>query len=167
MGARSSKDGKDGVQVHITNTSNLPVESIEQEYPLRVEEYSLIEDSGGAGKYRGGMGLRRIVTPVDHDCVFNGAGERFSYQPWGLFGGEAGGSGQFLIRDTEGERRLVDKPDKVQVAVDTRIVIETPGAGGYGPPAERSAEAVARDLESGKFSPAYIERHFKMEKSEK
>ena len=86
MGARPHKDGKDGVQVGITNTSNLPVESIEQEYPLRVEEYSFVEDSGGAGKFRGGMGLRRVVTPVDHDCVFNGAGERFRYQPWGLFG---------------------------------------------------------------------------------
>ena len=83
MGARPGKDGKDGVQVHITNTSNLPVEAIEQEYPLRVEEYSLVEDSGGAGQYRGGMGLRRVVTPVDHECSFNGVGERFRHQPWG------------------------------------------------------------------------------------
>lgn len=160
MGARPNKDGKDGVQVHITNTSNLPVESIEQEYPLRVEEYSLIQDSGGAGRFRGGMGLRRIVTPVNHACVFNGAGERFRYQPWGLFGGKAGGSGQFLIRDAEGERRLDDKPDKVPIDVDDRIVIETPGAGGYGAPEERSAEAVAHDLRSGKFSAAHIEHHF-------
>jgi N-methylhydantoinase B len=160
MGARPNKDGKDGVQVHITNTSNLPVESIEQEYPLRVEEYSLIQDSGGAGRFRGGMGLRRVVTPVNHACVFNGAGERFRYQPWGLFGGKAGGSGQFLIRDAEGERRLDDKPDKVPIDVDDRIVIETPGAGGYGAPEERSAEAVAHDLRSGKFSAAHIEHHF-------
>ena len=51
MGGRYSKDGKDGVQVHLTNTSNLPVEAIEMEYPLRVEEYSFVENSGGAGKY--------------------------------------------------------------------------------------------------------------------
>ncbi|HJP06258.1 MAG TPA: hydantoinase B/oxoprolinase family protein [Arenicellales bacterium] len=165
MGARSSKDGKDGVQVHITNTSNLPVESIEQEYPLRVEEYSLVQDSGGAGKYRGGMGLRRVVTPVDHVCVFNGAGERFRYKPWGLFGGEAGGSGQFLIRDAEGERRLDDKPNTVPVKIETRIVVETPGAGGYGKPDQRAPEAVERDIQSGKFSAAYIERHFGLGKS--
>ncbi len=160
MGARPTKDGKDGVQVHITNTSNLPVESIEQEYPLRVEEYSLVEDSGGAGQFRGGMGLRRVVTPVGHDCVFNGAGERFSHQPWGLFGAAAGGSGQFLIRTADGERRLDSKPNAVPVAVSDHIVIETPGAGGYGPPEKRSAEAIEDDRQSGKFSPSFIERHY-------
>ena len=160
MGARSHKDGKDGVQVHITNTSNLPVESIEQEYPLRVEEYSLIEDSGGAGQFRGGMGLRRILTPVDHKCVFNGAGERFRYKPWGLFGGQSGASGQFLIRESGNERRLDDKPDKVSVEPGTRIVIETPGAGGYGSPKDRMPEAVAQDHKSKKFSDSFIEQHF-------
>lgn len=161
MGARATKDGKDGVQVHITNTSNLPVESIEQEYPLRVEEYSLVTDSGGAGKYRGGMALRRVVTPVDHNCVFNGAGERFRHQPWGLFGGEPGASGQFLLRDSDGEKRLADKPGEVQIGPGSRIVMESPGAGGYGPPSDRDAEAVARDARGGKFSSEYIERHYR------
>ncbi|MCR9138686.1 MAG: hydantoinase B/oxoprolinase family protein [Alphaproteobacteria bacterium] len=160
MGARATKDGKDGVQVGITNTSNLPVESIEQEYPLRVEEYSLVEDSGGAGRYRGGMGLRRVVTPVDHSCVFNGAGERFRYRPWGLFGGQDGGSGQFLIRNGEGEKRLGDKPGEVDVSPQARIVIETPGAGGYGAPEERDGDAVNRDQRSGKFSSTYIQSNY-------
>ncbi len=160
MGARPMKDGKDGVQVHITNTSNLPVESIEQEYPLRVEEYSLIEDSGGAGTFRGGMGLRRVVTPVDHTCVFNGAGERFSHQPWGLFGGGAGKSGRFLLQDDTGTRRLDNKPNAVQVEVGDRIVVETPGAGGYGEPAERAADALAVDRRSGKFTAAYLSEHY-------
>lgn len=160
MGARATKDGKDGVQVGITNTSNLPVESIEQEYPLRVEEYGFVENSGGAGKFRGGMGLRRVLTPVDHECVFNGAGERFRYQPWGLFGGEAGASGQFQIEDAEGIRRLDDKPNEVEVKLGTRITVETPGAGGYGKPAERNAEAVKRDQESGKYSPEFIKENY-------
>jgi N-methylhydantoinase B len=111
------------------------------------------------------MGLRRVVTPVDYICVFNGAGERFRYKPWGLFGGEAGGSGQFLIRDAEGERRLDDKPNTVPVKIKTRIVVETPGAGGYGKPDQRAPEAVERDIQSGKFSAAYIERHFDLGKS--
>lgn len=160
MGARPTKDGKDGVQVHITNTSNLPVESIEQEYPLRVEEYALVEDSGGAGRHRGGMGLRRVVTPVGHECVFNGVGERFRHQPWGLAGGAAGASGQFLIRDADGERRLDDKPGEVKVGVDTRIVIETPGAGGLGAPATRDPDELERDTRSGKFSQGFVERHY-------
>ena len=164
MGARATKDGKDGVQVGITNTSNLPVESIEQEYPLRVEEYSFVENSGGAGKYRGGMGLRRVLMPVDHECVFNGAGERFRYQPWGLFGGLAGGSGQFTIWDADGERRLDDKPNEVEVVPGTRITVETPGAGGYGAPSERAAEALQIDQKSGKYSAAFIEQHYSIRK---
>ena len=64
FGGRFTKDGKDGVQVHITNTSNLPVEAIEVEYPLLVESYCLIEDSGGAGKFRGGMGIRLSLIHI-------------------------------------------------------------------------------------------------------
>ena len=161
MGARASKDGKDGVQVGITNTSNLPVEAIEQEYPLRVEEYSLVGNSGGAGKYRGGLGIRRVLTPVGHECDFNGAGERFRYKPWGLFGGKEGAPGQFLVRDAEGERRLDDKPKRIAVPVDTRIVVETPGAGGYGPPARRASAALKIDYKSGKYSADFIDKHYK------
>jgi len=160
MGARASKDGKDGVQVHITNTSNLPVESIEQEYPLRVEEYSLVEDSGGAGTFRGGMGLRRILKPVDHNCVFNGAGERFTHQPWGLFGGEPGATGQFLMRDAEGERRLDDKPGEVAVTANDRIIVETPGAGGYGSPKSRDKSQIERDRHSGKYTDGFIRKYY-------
>ncbi|HIM05807.1 MAG TPA: hypothetical protein EYG53_11415 [Gammaproteobacteria bacterium] len=61
---RASKDGKDGVQVDIISTSNLPSEFIEQEYPLRVEEYSLIMNSGGAEKFGGGVELRRVVNQL-------------------------------------------------------------------------------------------------------
>src|SRR5581483_8566649 len=102
MGGRSDRDGKDGVQVHITNTSNLPVEAIEMEYPLRVEEYALVEDSGGAGRFRGGMGLRRSVRPVGHVCELNGVGERFRHAPWGIFGGEPGARGRFLLQSADG-----------------------------------------------------------------
>jgi len=161
MGARPTGDGKDGVQVGITNTSNLPVEAIEMEYPLRVEEYSLVEDSGGAGRYRGGMGLRRVVSPVGHDCLFNGAGERFSNRPWGLEGGRAGGSGRFVLKGGAiASKRLDDKPSGVTVTPDQRIVVETPGAGGWGDPWERDPEALAEDRRSGKFSHAFLHENY-------
>ena len=162
MGARPDRDGKDGVQVHITNTSNLPVEAIEAEYPLRVEEYSLVEDSGGAGRFRGGTGLRRCVRPVGHDCVFNGVGERFTHRPWGLFGGKDGASGRFLLRERNGEsRQLPEKTGELRVRPEQCVVVETPGAGGYGPPEEREAERVEADIESGKFSAAFTEDHYR------
>lgn len=161
-GARATKDGKDGVQVNITNTSNLPVEAIEMEYPLMVEAYGLIPDSGGAGRWRGGMGLRRVVRPVGHECDFNGAGERFTNPPWGIFGGRPGGMGRFAIARAEGsEETLETKPSGVRIGPADRLIIETPGAGGYGPPAERTAEDIARDREAGKSSAAFQTAHYR------
>lgn len=164
FGGRFTKDGKDGVQVHITNTSNLPVEAIEAEYPLLVESYGLIEDSGGAGKYRGGMGIRRVVRPLGHETVFSGMGERFVHHPWGIFGGQPGGTGRFSIQGPKhNDETLPDKPNHVPLGPDDAVVIETPGAGGYGPPAEREAAAVAADYRGGKFSAEYLSQHYAFE----
>jgi N-methylhydantoinase B len=161
MGARATKDGKDGVQAGITNTSNLPVEAIEMEYPLRVLAYGFVEDSGGAGRTRGGLGIRRVVTPVGHRCEFSGVGERFVHPPWGLFGGAPGATGRFLLRDgTGGERRLANKV-RMPLAEGESVIVETPGAGGYGPPAERAEDALAEDLGSGKFTEAFASRHYR------
>lgn len=161
MGARATFDGKDGVQVNITNTSNLPVEAIELEYPLRVEEYSLIENTGGAGRFRGGLGIRRVIRPVGHTCEFNGVGERFLHKPWGLFGGMDGATGRFYLRSDKGrETMLASKASCVRLPEDSVVVLETPGAGGYGPPAERSAAAIQDDLTSGKFSREFLKQHY-------
>jgi len=161
FGGRNDRDGKDGVQVHITNTSNLPVEVIEMEYPLRVLSYGLVEDSGGAGTYRGGLGLRRIVAPVGHDCIFNGAGERFGNEPWGVFGGQPGGMGRFVHTKEDGtEVQLEIKPSGIVLKEGETLTVETPGAGGYGAPAERSPESVAADNDSGKFSDVYLKRFY-------
>ena len=161
FGGRNDRDGKDGVQVHITNTSNLPVEVIEMEYPLRVLSYGLVEDSGGAGTYRGGLGLRRVVAPVGHDCIFNGAGERFGNEPWGVFGGQPGGMGRFVHTKTDGtEAQLEIKPSGIVLKDGETLTVETPGAGGYGDPAERAADSVSADRTSEKFSENYLKRFY-------
>ena len=161
FGGRDDRDGKDGVQVHITNTSNLPVEAIEMEYPLLVESYGLIPDSGGAGTFRGGLGLRRVVRPLGHTCIFNGVGERFRNRPWGVFGGKPGASGRFRLLEDGGEaRQLAHKPPDMPLRPDQAVVIETPGAGGYGDPAGRDPAALAEDRRSGKFSDAFLAEHY-------
>ena len=161
FGGRSDRDGRDGVQVHTTNTSNLPIEAIETEYPLQVVSYGFVEDSGGAGRFRGGLGLRREIRPIGHTCLFNGAGERFSHQPWGVFGGRPGKSGCFTLRDAAGRKRALPiKPSAVTVRPDQVLSIETPGSGGYGPPDKRSAELVAMDRASGKFTQTYLRRYY-------
>jgi N-methylhydantoinase B len=161
MGGRNDRDGKDGVQVHITNTSNLPIEAIEIEYPLRVEEYALVTDSGGAGRFRGGMGLRRSIGPVGHTCEFNGVGERFRHAPWGIFGGAPGAMGRFLLRAADGTlARLPPKTGRMAIETGAVVIAETPGAGGYGPPRERSGSAIDADRRSGKFTADHLLRHY-------
>ena len=163
FGGRFTKDGKDGVQVHITNTSNLPVESIEMEYPLLVESYGFVEDSGGRANIAAGLGLRRVVRPVGHTMTFSGQGERFVNQPWGLFGGDSGGTGKFVKLSGGAEVPLPTKPANLEVRADEAIVVETPGAGGYGPPAERDKAAIENDFVSGKFSRDFIKAHYGVE----
>jgi len=160
-GARAYKDGTDGVQVHITNTSNLPIEALENEYPLMIERYELIEDSGGAGKWRGGMGLRRIYRGLDHTLTFSGQGERAAHPPWGLFGGKPGGRSKIEVRHDGGKRQpLASKPSSLEVPPTAVVWIETPGAGGYGPPRQRARAKIEEDARSGKFSKAYMRKHY-------
>ena len=149
FGARATKDGLDGVQVHITNTSNLPVECLESEYPLMVERYELIPDSGGAGRWRGGMGIRRQIHVVGHEAVFRVSGTRQKTAPWGLFGGKEGGRGSVVIsrQAADGKKRGPKELGPADV-----LSILTPGAGGYGDPRERDRTLVARDLSEGRIS---------------
>ncbi|MFO1061127.1 MAG: hydantoinase B/oxoprolinase family protein [Dongiaceae bacterium] len=159
-GARSYKDGADGVQVHMTNTSNLPIESLENEYPLLIERYELVPDSGGAGRWRGGLGLRRAYRPLGHATTFSGQGERFVNPPWGIFGGEPGAVGRFFIEHDDGRiEPLPGKPASLSVPSTATLVVTTPGAGGYGPPAERDRALLALDRESGKFTAGWLAAH--------
>ena len=128
-GARFNKDGLDGVQVHMTNTSNLPVEALEVEYPLTVLRYELVDDSGGRGRFRGGMGLRRVYR-TEAACRLEVDTSRLRSQPWGLMGGEPGKGAGFSLDGT-------DEPfDKGLATAGSGQIVEivTAGGGGYGPP---------------------------------
>ncbi len=148
FGARATKDGLDGVHVHITNTSNLPVEALETEYPLTVERYELVNDSGGAGKYRGGMALHRRVRSEHDGCRTFIFGARIRTAPWGLNGGLPGTKAHFdYINPGE-----APKGAKARLDRGSCVSIVTPGAGGYGPPGERDPALVRRDLVDEKIS---------------
>ena len=140
-GARRTKDGLDGVHVHMTNTSNLPCEALEGEYPLTLLRYELVDGSGGAGRQRGGMGLRRVYR-ADQACRLRLDGARFHSAPWGLEGGEPGAKGEFLF--SEGTAPFHYGNGDLQPGDVVTIV--TPGAGGYGPARDRDPAARARDL---------------------
>jgi len=147
-GARYNKDGLDGIQVHMTNTSNLPVEALEGEYPLMVEAYELRDDSGGDGEFRGGMGIRRKVRVEAPDVHFWLDTSRQRSQPWGLAGGGPGASSRVELSE---DARPVDHGYTVLQPGQTAS-IETAGAGGYGDPGRRSAQARERDIADGRVT---------------
>jgi N-methylhydantoinase B len=151
-GATAGADGPDGVQVHVTNTSNLPVECLEIEYPLLVHEYALVEESGGAGCWRGGMGIRRTIEVLGHEASFLGSLDRARIAPWGLGGGEPGGCGAIVLRHHDESRALRSKVWGVRLAPGDRASIATPGAGGWGLSTERPVERVLADVEDGIIS---------------
>ncbi|MBL8588167.1 MAG: hydantoinase B/oxoprolinase family protein [Methylobacteriaceae bacterium] len=146
-GARATKDGLDGVHVHMTNTSNLPVEALEVEYPLTILRYELVDGSGGRGRHRGGMGLRRIYR-AEAPCRLRVDNSRIHSRPWGLSGGDAGAAS--AIRFSDG----VAPFDHGAGALRTGEIVEivTPGAGGYGPVAERTEEDRERDLREMRYA---------------
>ncbi|NSC19996.1 hydantoinase B/oxoprolinase family protein [Streptomyces albus subsp. chlorinus] len=171
-GARAGKDGLDGVQVHVTNTSNLPVEALETEYPLVVEAYELVPDSGGPGRTRGGMGIRRTVrVEASAPGADTGAGgsdteeegvqfwldtSRLRSRPWGLFGGLPGSSARVEL--SEGARPVVGGHTVLRPG--DRVSVVTAGAGGYGDPAERDPARIERDLREGVATPDEARRAY-------
>ncbi|WP_435101995.1 hydantoinase B/oxoprolinase family protein [Halarchaeum sp. P4] len=146
-GGRPTGDGLDGVQVGMTNTLNTPVEALENEYPLRVEQYGLRPDSGGDGRHRGGLGVVRTVT-VEADATVSLLTERRRVAPKGVAGGEDGATGENRI---DGER--VSAKVVRDIEAGTTVSIRTPGGGGHGPPAERDSGARADDEADGKVTP--------------
>ncbi len=147
-GARATKDGLDGVHVHTTNTSNLPVEALEIEYPLTLLRYELVQDSGGTGEHRGGMGLRRVYR-AEEDCIIRVDIGRLRSRSWGLKGGGAGSHGS-----VECGPGVTLNTNGATLKAGQWFAIVSPGAGAYGPATARPAEIVAKDLAEGVISVA-------------
>ncbi|EJJ31281.1 hydantoinase B/oxoprolinase family protein [Rhizobium sp. CF142] len=151
-GARPTADGLSGVHVHMTNTSNLPVEALELEYPLTLLRYELVNGSAGAGTWRGGMGLRRVYR-IEADCRFSVEGGRLSVYPWGLEGGLQATGSHFDFGN--GQQNL---PGTVQLKAGQVVELVTPGGGGYGSPSGRSPEAIRRDIKEERITAEFAER---------
>lgn len=153
MGARASKDGVNGIRVYVGNAGSLPVEFIEQTMPLVVEEWALVTDSGGAGRYRGGLTARRTYRVGFEEATFTVAGERGQFAPQGHFGGQAGANFLCSVTHPDGTTELL--PPKGATAVvrkGDRVVVQPAGSGGYGDPHERPAQDVMDDLANGYIS---------------
>ena len=132
MGAHPQGDGFSGAHVHMSNTLNTPVEALEMAYPLRLTRYHLRQDSGGAGKHRGGEGIVReyeILRPTTATIL----SERRAIAPWGLAGGASAAPGRNLLIDTRwGQKKSSPRKSPAACSPASACASRRPGGGGWG-----------------------------------
>lgn len=166
-GARFCKDGINCVQVHMSNTSNLPIESMEMEFPYMVVQYKLVCDSGGPGKYRGGLSMMKDIQVLGHDSQFTIKADRQKTPPWGIFGGKPGLPGMIIKNPGSKNSEVIDsKKSGTTLESGSILRCQMPGAGGYGDPKERDRLLVLYDLEEGYISKESAIRDYGMTEEE-
>lgn len=162
-GASHLYDGLSGVQVYLTNTSNMPIEATEGEFPvIMLKTYKLRRDSCGAGKHRGGCGIWREYQVTSDNVFVNCFGDRQRFSPWGMEGGLAGEPGAFyhISAETGETVQLSAKTTGRPLKKGDMIRVYTPGAGGFGDPHKRSPEKVLEDVIEQKVSVERAERDY-------
>lgn len=158
VGGTGGHEGGDGLNardvVDIANLRNSPIEVVESVSGVRIHRYELRQDSGGPGKFRGGLGLVFEFEILAHNCLVTARGqERHRFRPWGVNGGLFGKKAAVYIKRTGSDSFIpLTKIDSLEVDAGDILRILTPGGGGYGSPLERSPELVVRDLLDGLIS---------------
>lgn len=152
FGARQSRDGIDAIQVNMSKCVGLQIEEAEAAFPVSIDRFELVRDSGGAGRHRGGLGLRRDVR-VLRDAVLSISSDTELVPPPGIHGGAEGAPGRKILNlGKADEKRLNGKAANVSLASGDVVSFITPGSGGFGAPDERDPDRVLRDVADGKVS---------------
>jgi N-methylhydantoinase B len=161
FGARPNKDGINVIASGISNTMNTPVEIMEMTFPVRIERYEINPDSGGAGRYRGGCGARRVWRLLDGaDATGALCMERMTSPPFGLCGGKPGAAAVVELTTPDGATRRLPSKGAFELPAGSVIDMVTPGSGGFGPAAERDPAAIGCDLLDGYVSTAATQRDY-------
>jgi N-methylhydantoinase B len=159
-GARASKDGASGITVNQSNAKIAPVEIIESEFPTRLIRFELIADSGGAGEFRGGLGIRREYLNLA-DARFSIRSMKHVVPPNGCAGGSSGRAGEIWINPgTPTAKRLPSRYADYPLRAGDIFRLDTPGGGGYGDPLARDPERVLADVREGLVSRETAERDY-------
>ena len=160
-GARPGKDGPDGQDLHLGRFMNTPVEAAEIENPVMIERYEFIPDSGGPGKYRGGLSLRRDIRFLA-DVTWARYSDRQKFKPLGLFGGMEGSMGSLIMNPDTPEQKRCKSKGVDQIKAGDLLSIRLPGSGGYGSPVKRDPEAVRWDVINGKISMESAQKDYRV-----
>jgi N-methylhydantoinase B len=159
-GARPAKDGASGTSINQSNAKIAPVEIIESEFPTRMLRYELIRDSGGAGEFRGGLGIRREYLNLA-DARFSIRSTMHVVPPRGLGGGQPGRTGDIVINpDRADAKRLPTRYADYPLRTGDFFRLESPGGGGYGDPLKRAPDTVLADVREGYVSVAAAARDY-------
>lgn len=158
-GGRPDKDGVEAITNASQNLSNMPVEVLEAEHPVRVEDYAFVPDSCGAGRFRGGLGIRRSYRILAPEALLQLRSDRVVYRPYGLSGGGEGGASRNTI-EIDGEAKSIPAKVTMSVKQGTLIVHEQAGGGGFGDPKLRAVNSVREDLLDGKITPAFAKKFY-------
>jgi len=158
-GGRPARDGVDACSSSVVNFSNNPIEVIESEYPLLIERYGYVPDSGGAGKHRGGLAVERQYRFLEATGTLQLRTDRRRHLPYGLAGGRPGTPSDNVL-NPDGERRQL--PSKCTLEIRQGDVFRhlLAGAGGWGNPLERDPELVLKDVLEEKLSADYARREY-------
>ena len=162
VGARTTKDGIDAMSP-VVSVENIPVEAQEARNPILVERHELLPDSGGAGRFRGGLSVRKDVRVLAESVVLSNLTDRHVFAPYGLDGGHPGMLGEIVLNPgTPSERKLHSK-ELVQLAYGDVVSFRCSGSGGVGAPTERPREEVLRDVREGRVTPRAAREIYRME----
>jgi N-methylhydantoinase B len=153
-GGRPFADGIDGIASMVVNFSNYPAEVIEREYPLRIEEYGFLPDSGGPGRFRGGLALVRRYRFLEESGTFQIRSDRSRFAAYGLAGGGAGRRSRNVLNPGPDERLLPGKTT-LHVTQGDVLLHELAGAGGWGDPLDRDPQRVLEDVRNEKITPEH------------
>jgi N-methylhydantoinase B len=153
-GGRPGSDGNDGLANPCASMANIPVEVAETEWPIVVERYGLVPDSGGAGRHRGGLAVERVWRAVAPDTTVHVRSDRQVHRPYGLAGGGEGASSSTLVFRADGSLERMPPMFGAVLQPGDRLHHRMAGGGGHGNPLERDPLAVAGDVRDDKVSVA-------------
>jgi N-methylhydantoinase B len=169
MGGNGGGPGNDGAEVvaqMLSNTGNTPTEAIEMDNEfIRIAEYALITDSGGPGRQRGGLGVRRTYDVLRDGVLLSTYGDRHDTPPWGLTDGYDGSFSAFTVIRA-GEDIRIPASTNMECRKGDRLVIDISGGGGYGDPKLRDRDAVRDDLACGRISALAATEIYGLERNE-
>jgi N-methylhydantoinase B len=147
-GGGMGHDGATGAATHLSNLHTTPIEVLESEFPCRITRFDIVPDSGGAGRWRGGLAVQREYELLEDATVIR----RFNktrFPPKGVDGGKAGARARFVVRAGSDKEYETKASARVEMEAGERFLLQSAGGGGYGDPHLRDRAALARDLAEG------------------